>query len=142
MNLVMPRSQWWKRAACRGIDPETFFPKKPRDSWPALRVCAGCPVREACLEWALETRQDYGVWGGVPEDERRAMHGRWERRPARAGPRVEEFTANPGRLLELLEGGATPHEAARVLGTNVATINRAPVAVAGRGEDAAAGSAA
>ena len=59
-------------------DPELFFPIGT--AGPALlqlerakQVCAGCQVRISCLDWALATGQDAGVWGGTGEDERRAL---------------------------------------------------------------------
>lgn len=80
-------SDWQDRAACRDVDPELFFPIG--NTGPALAqigrakgVCAGCPVRTPCLEWALASGQDTGVWGGTTEDERRAL--RFQR--ARAAP--------------------------------------------------------
>ena len=76
---------WRHRAACRDEGPELFFPLG--NTGPALlqieeakQVCRRCPVREECLAWALETGQDAGVWGGLSEDERRAL----KRRKARA----------------------------------------------------------
>jgi WhiB family redox-sensing transcriptional regulator len=48
----------------------------------AKAVCARCPVREPCLDWALETNQGSGVWGGMSEDERRAYRRSLARRPA------------------------------------------------------------
>lgn len=72
---------WRQRAACRDEDPELFFPIG--NTGPALvqieeakQVCRRCPVIEECLQWALETGQDAGVWGGTSEDERRAMKRR------------------------------------------------------------------
>ncbi|GKQ35610.1 WhiB family transcriptional regulator [Streptomyces sp. A012304] len=72
---------WRQRAACRHEDPELFFPIGT--SGPALMqteqakaVCRRCPVREPCLEWAMETDQTLGVWGGTSESERRAMKRR------------------------------------------------------------------
>lgn len=69
---------WASRAACSDSDPELFFPIGP--SGPALRqiaqakaVCAQCPVRRACLGYALATGQDAGVWGGTTEEERREI---------------------------------------------------------------------
>lgn len=76
---------WRHQAACRGEDPELFFPVGT--SGPALlqiaeakTVCRRCPVITECLTWALESGQDAGVWGGMSEDERRAL----KRRNARA----------------------------------------------------------
>jgi WhiB family redox-sensing transcriptional regulator len=78
-------SDWRHRAACLDEDPELFFPIG--NTGPALlqieeakAVCRGCGVLEKCLAWALETGQDAGVWGGLSEDERRAL----KRRNARA----------------------------------------------------------
>ncbi|MGH8895765.1 MAG: WhiB family transcriptional regulator [Egibacteraceae bacterium] len=76
--------EWRGRAACRGMDPGLFFPVGA--TGPAVEqaertkaVCAGCPVSGPCLEWALVTGQQDGVWGGLSEDERRALR----RRPSR-----------------------------------------------------------
>jgi WhiB family redox-sensing transcriptional regulator len=76
-------------AACRDEDPELFFPIG--NTGPALlqiedakAVCRRCPVIDACLQWAFESNQDAGVWGGMSEDERRAL----KRRAARARSRM------------------------------------------------------
>src|ERR1700740_246324 len=75
--------------ACRAVDPELFFPIG--NAGPALlqideakQVCRRCKVMEPCLQWALESGQDAGVWGGLSEDERRAVKRR-SRVAARAG---------------------------------------------------------
>ncbi|MFI5966818.1 WhiB family transcriptional regulator [Streptomyces asoensis] len=72
---------WREHAACRHEDPDLFFPIGT--SGPALlqveqakAVCGRCPVREACLDWAMETDQTLGVWGGTGENERRALKRR------------------------------------------------------------------
>lgn len=79
---------WRHNAVCREEDPELFFPIG--DSGPAFlqieeakSVCRRCPVREQCLQWALESGQNDGVWGGLSEDERRAIKRRAARRRAR-----------------------------------------------------------
>lgn len=68
MNLT-----WRQRAACRGLDPEIFYPATDEDAEPAKAVCALCPVREACLEHALARRERDGIWGGLTERERRRI---------------------------------------------------------------------
>ncbi|GAA0416755.1 transcriptional regulator WhiB [Acrocarpospora corrugata] len=80
---------WRHRAACRDVDPELFFPIG--NTGPALmqieeakQVCRACTVSEHCLKWALESGQDAGVWGGLSEDERRAVKRRVARARARA----------------------------------------------------------
>lgn len=68
MNL-----SWRQRAACKGIDPETFYPGTDEEADAAKSVCEQCSVREACLEWALDSRERDGVWGGATERERRRL---------------------------------------------------------------------
>jgi WhiB family redox-sensing transcriptional regulator len=73
------RTNWRWAAACRPADPELFFPlsesgKAREQIAEAKAVCAGCPVRRQCLEFALRTRQAHGIWGGLTELERH--HGR------------------------------------------------------------------
>lgn len=72
---------WRHRAACRDHDPELFFPIGT--TGPALTqvdqakaVCRRCAVREDCLAWAMHSGQDCGVWGGLSDDERRALKRR------------------------------------------------------------------
>ena len=73
---------WRTDASCRDTDPDLFFPVGT--TGPALtqiesakRVCRGCPVRSACLEFALSTNQDSGIWGGTSEEERRKLRRAW-----------------------------------------------------------------
>ena len=76
---------WRRDAACRDEDPELFFPIGT--TGPAIdqanaakRVCARCDVREECLEFALASNQDAGVWGGLTEEERRSLRRQRQRR--------------------------------------------------------------
>jgi WhiB family redox-sensing transcriptional regulator len=76
---------WRDKSACLTVDPELFFPVG--NTGPALdqiekakQICAQCPVIENCLQYAMDSNQDSGVWGGLSEDERRAL----KRRAARA----------------------------------------------------------
>jgi WhiB family redox-sensing transcriptional regulator len=69
---------WVHRARCKDEDPELFFPVGT--SGPAAcqiatakAICMQCDVRALCLEWAMATAQDSGVWGGLSEEERRAL---------------------------------------------------------------------
>jgi len=69
---------WRQRAACLDEDPELFFPVGTTGTAldqveKAKQVCRRCDVTEPCLDWALETNQDAGVWGGLSEDERRTL---------------------------------------------------------------------
>jgi WhiB family redox-sensing transcriptional regulator len=71
-------ADWRHDAACRDLDTAIFFPdsEDASESAAAKAVCSGCPVRAACLEFALSTRQDDGVWGGLTEVERRRLRRR------------------------------------------------------------------
>ncbi|MGH8906789.1 MAG: WhiB family transcriptional regulator [Egibacteraceae bacterium] len=82
---ISPLPLWRNRAACLDTDPELFFPIGT--TGPALdqierakAVCRDCPVITQCLESALETNQDAGVWGGLSEDERRTLRRSRQRR--------------------------------------------------------------
>jgi WhiB family redox-sensing transcriptional regulator len=81
---------WIHRARCRDEDPELFFPigsagLAATQVEQAKEVCMLCQVREECLEWAMATEQEAGVWGGLAEDERRALR-RARRRAAQLAP--------------------------------------------------------
>ena len=83
-----PLMDWRHQSACRDEDPELFFPVG--NTGPAItqieeakKVCNRCIVKDACLAWALESGQDAGVWGGLSEDERRALKRRAARNRAR-----------------------------------------------------------
>lgn len=66
--------EWKTRGRCAETDPEVFFPESGNRSLAdAQRICKKCEVRERCLEWALDTDERYGVWGGVDERERYRM---------------------------------------------------------------------
>ena len=70
---------WREEATCRADDAaEVFFPGGDRGQTKAMTdaaklVCRACPVRIDCLWYAIETRQEYGVWGGATEPERRRL---------------------------------------------------------------------
>ena len=67
---------WRERAACRGYATDVFFPGIDHpDVQRALAVCHGCEVRTQCLDYAVGTRQPFGVWGGMTEDQRRDLRG-------------------------------------------------------------------
>ena len=79
LSRVDPNSMDWRHeASCRDVDPELFFPIGA--AGPALAqieaaraICGTCAVQQPCLEWALATGQDAGIWGGMTEEERRAV---------------------------------------------------------------------
>ena len=76
MTAQLP-GEWSDHGACVGHDPEVFYPLPlPNgrvDLRPARTICAGCPVRQPCLEYAIEAREPYGIWGGLTQAERRHL---------------------------------------------------------------------
>jgi WhiB family transcriptional regulator, redox-sensing transcriptional regulator len=67
------KASWRQRAACRGVDPDIFYPVSDDDAEEAKAVCGSCPVRQSCLEYSLAAREREGVWGGHTERERRRI---------------------------------------------------------------------
>ena len=61
---------WQAEGACRGADPELFFPPTDEEAAVAKSFCATCPVRVACLAFSIERNERFGVWGGLTEKER------------------------------------------------------------------------
>ena len=83
-------TDWRAQSACLQVNPELFFPVG--STGPAVSqvdqaklVCQRCEVQRVCLEWALEEKQDHGVWGGMTEDERRSLRRRTARQRATVG---------------------------------------------------------
>lgn len=75
---------WHRRAACRGVDPEVFFPASDAEAAHAKAICRECVVLDACLTSALRGGERFGVWGGTSEEERKAMRYRSTREELRA----------------------------------------------------------
>ncbi|MGV0741614.1 WhiB family transcriptional regulator [Mycolicibacterium sp. XJ870] len=65
--------QWQERALCAQTDPEAFFPEKGGSTREAKRICQGCEVKNACLDYALAHDERFGIWGGLSERERRRL---------------------------------------------------------------------
>ena len=73
---------WRRHAKCLGSNPNLFFPLGSTgeplvQARAAKRVCQACMVQKACLQFALETNQETGVWGGTTEEERRVLRKNW-----------------------------------------------------------------
>jgi WhiB family redox-sensing transcriptional regulator len=87
---VLTLTDWRELAACCDSDPELFFPigtTGPATDMirQSVAICSACSMQEECLQYALETNQEAGVWGAYPEDDRRRLRKRWlaERRRQR-----------------------------------------------------------
>lgn len=88
-TLSLANDDWRDVASCQDTDPDLFFPVGT--TGPALEqiasakaVCDACLAKEPCLEFALTTNQDSGIWGGTSEDERRKLRRAWLGRQRRA----------------------------------------------------------
>ena len=73
---------WRKVAACRDTEPDLFFPvgttgPAVEQIEAAKRVCRACEAQDPCLDFALATNQESGVWGGTSEEERRKLRKAW-----------------------------------------------------------------
>lgn len=102
---------WRTRGACRGVDPETFFPAPNEPADGAVSLCRSCDVQGPCLAWALEVGDCHGVWGGTTPRERRAMLVAWREQVTVMDESVVESAGPPVRdgLLTMLPIVAVTH---------------------------------
>jgi WhiB family transcriptional regulator, redox-sensing transcriptional regulator len=81
MSALRTDDAWQMKAACRGPQATVFYPpssferkdEKLDRERRAKAICASCPVRQACLDYALERRDQHGIWGGMSEAERKRI---------------------------------------------------------------------
>lgn len=88
LSLTIASDEWRRHAACRDTDPDLFFPVGT--TGPAIEqienakaVCGECDAKADCLEYALATNQDSGIWGGTSEEERRQLRKQYAARQRR-----------------------------------------------------------
>ncbi len=84
LSLTLATHEWRAVSACRDTDPDLFFPVGT--TGPAIEqienakaVCRTCEAQAPCLEYALATNQDSGIWGGTSEEERRKLRKHYTR---------------------------------------------------------------
>jgi len=127
---------WHEKAACRGADPDLFFPPEEGGKAQARKakaICGGCPVRTECLAHAIRHGEHWGVWGGVSERDRRQPRaagasrfrgviwhkptGKWVARATLNGRRVHlgVFAVEEEAARAVLEAEGTPPELAASL---------------------------
>lgn len=73
ITRIAPIGRWAGRAACAGTDPDLWFLETEGSYREARAICAGCPVRAECLEWALETKTEHGLFGGLTARQRKQL---------------------------------------------------------------------
>jgi WhiB family transcriptional regulator, redox-sensing transcriptional regulator len=108
-------ARWRERAACRGARIEVFFPGRGETAGPARQICAQCPVRQQCLEFAVSNRIVYGIWGGLTGPERRALQSD----QLRAARRDRD-----GAIRTAAAAGFTAETIARSFGLSRMTVTR------------------
>jgi WhiB family redox-sensing transcriptional regulator len=72
-KTLPPLGDWIEDAACRGANPNRFFPTTGESLDAAKALCASCSVRADCLTYALDNVVPYGIWGGLSERQRRPL---------------------------------------------------------------------
>lgn len=107
-EVVPPPGDWRKQGLCHNQPHLTALFYPPTEDQPngwqlpatisgwhaAKALCAQCPVRENCADYAMTTNQDYGVWGGMTTPERRKIRRSWRyqnRKRLDQAARQEEF---------------------------------------------------
>jgi WhiB family transcriptional regulator, redox-sensing transcriptional regulator len=93
-------TEWRAASACLNTDPDVFFPvavgsAASKQIARAMRICAGCTVRQQCLDFAMRSGEKDGIWGGTTPEERIRARRAPHRRPARrAWPEAPEMRAS------------------------------------------------
>jgi hypothetical protein len=130
-------NDWRRHAACRTVDPELFYPTAQSGPahWAqvaaAKAVCAGCPVQDRCLSWAMESLP-HGIAGGLTETERTSRRDTGQRRAHRsarravcaARPVAATPTENAAAGREALRAGSPAAKVAAEFGVTVRTAER------------------
>ena len=73
LDELIQRPVWMKRAQCRDVDRDLFFPEHGGKGTTARAICSSCPVRQECLDYALANPEMTGMWGGTSERQRQKM---------------------------------------------------------------------
>ena len=94
---------------------EVFYPGRGETAGPARQVCAQCPVRQQCLEFAVSNRIVYGIWGGLTGPERSALQSDWLRATRRDRDQA---------ILAANAAGLTAEAIARAFGLSCMTVTR------------------
>jgi WhiB family redox-sensing transcriptional regulator len=117
LDALQRRPVWQDEGICAQTDPEAFYPEKGGNTRPAKQICASCPVKVECLEWAVENREGFGVWGGLSERERRPLLEKRHRR-------VQDNPAVVAQVLELSASGLSKLKIVAKTGVSYWTVSR------------------
>lgn len=97
-DFIGAAPHWQTMAACRGMNPDLFFPERGTSQVEAKAVCMSCPVSRECLDFAMESGEHTGIWGGTSERKRREM-ARKKRRVAKRRTSWGRTQAQPTKKL-------------------------------------------
>ncbi|MFE3429876.1 WhiB family transcriptional regulator [Streptomyces sp. NPDC059171] len=73
MSASIAHDTWRDDALCQQTDPKAYYPEAGDSGTTAKQTCLNCPVRRACLDYAVDSRQRWGIWGGVGQKELRRL---------------------------------------------------------------------
>ncbi|MGC8464599.1 MAG: WhiB family transcriptional regulator [Acidimicrobiales bacterium] len=73
VNASNRAETWQERAKCKGASASVFYPLRGVPTASARALCKDCPVKPDCLSYALEHEEEFGIWGGLSERERRKL---------------------------------------------------------------------
>lgn len=111
------------KAACREVDPEIFFPVSAINSAAAKYVCWSCQMRQECLDYAIDTGQQFGIWGGENLEERQAEVRR-RNKEARLAATVEMERGRLAKAAKLHRAGLKPLEIAEEMRVSLRTVEK------------------
>jgi WhiB family redox-sensing transcriptional regulator len=126
VHRLVRREPWMRDGLCvtQDLPVEVFFPTRGQNVDMAKAICAPCPVRTECLEYALDGGEHFGIWGGTSERERRRIRKRRGLINVRPGPPPTTDDAKKTRALWLRGQGWHVREIARELGITDRTVHR------------------
>lgn len=79
MGPLVNTQPWVESAVCTSVDPDLWYPDHGESGSAAKAICATCPVKIPCLEYALSREERWGIWGGVSANQRQLMKRRQRR---------------------------------------------------------------
>lgn len=111
-------ADWQDDAVCATTDPDLFFPDIRDPARLAKRICNSCPVKQECLDYAIQAGEEFGVWGGTTEIERRHMMT-LRLRNTGGKPQIDRV-----KFWQLHDAGLTALEIAAELGCHADSVSR------------------
>lgn len=118
LGLFGEPEEWQEQAVCTQVDPAIFYPDKGTPLDDARRVCAVCPVREECLQAALDRDERFGVFGGASVRQRIAMKRKAQQLPRLEPKPVDHRSEREARIVSLAGSGLSDIQIATRVGVS------------------------